>query len=102
MNRTQMIAAIAERTEVSKLDVKYILDTFEETVISELQTGEPVVLSGFCKFARQDVAAKPRREVRNPATGEMMMAAPKKATKRAKITPLKAFKDAVVITKRRR
>jgi len=52
--------------------------------------GEQVTISGFAKFARVD---RPARMARNPATGAPVKV---KASKKAKITPLKGFKDAVM------
>jgi DNA-binding protein HU-beta len=55
--------------------------------------GEVVVISGFAKLARVD---RPARMGRNPQTGEAIRI---KASRRARITPLKAFKDAVLTGK---
>ena len=52
--------------------------------------GEPVAITGFAKFAKVERAA---RMGRNPATGEAIKI---KASKKARITPLKGFKDAVM------
>lgn len=90
MNKTQLIAAISEETEISKPVVKELLETFESVVIETCKKGEPVMLTGFVKFARVDRAA---RMGRNPATGEAIKI---KAKSVAKATPLKGFKDAVL------
>ena len=58
-------------------------------------SGDPVVISGFAKFAKIDRAA---RMGRNPATGEPIKIAAKTT---AKITALKGFKDAVLAAKPR-
>lgn len=94
MTKTELIAAIAEATELSKADVKSVLESFESTVIKSCQKGEPVNMTGFAKFARVDRAA---RMGRNPATGESIKI---KAKSVAKITPLKGFKDAVLASKK--
>jgi DNA-binding protein HU-beta len=52
--------------------------------------GEPVAITGFAKFAKVERAA---RWGRNPATGEQIRI---KASKKARITPVKAFKEAVM------
>ena len=52
--------------------------------------GEPVSIPGFAKFVKVD---RPARMGRNPATGEAIRI---KASKKARITPVKAFKDAVL------
>jgi DNA-binding protein HU-beta len=53
-----------------------------------------VAISGFAKFARVERAA---RMGRNPQTGEAIRI---KASRRVRVTPLKAFKDAVLTGKR--
>lgn len=100
MNRRELVATIAENLETDKKSTDAFLSVFIDVVTDSVAGGEPVAISGFAKFIRRDVPAKPRREVRNPATGETMWAKPKPASKAVKITPLKAFKDAVLAPKR--
>ncbi|MEX1008347.1 MAG: HU family DNA-binding protein [Acidimicrobiia bacterium] len=100
MNRRELVAALAERTDTDKRSADEGLQAFIDVVTDTVASGEPVAISGFCKFARRDVPAKPRRKGRNPATGEEIMLAPKPASRSVKITPLKAFKDAVISGKR--
>lgn len=94
MNKTQFAAALAERMEVSKADAKLFLEAFEEEVTAQVSSGEAVMLSGFVKFERKD---KPSRMGRNPATGETIKI---KAKRVVKVTPLKAFKDVVMASKK--
>jgi DNA-binding protein HU-beta len=93
MNRRDLVAALAERTETDKRTADAALQAFVDTVTETVASGEVVVISGFAKFARVDRAA---RMGRNPATGETIRI---KASRRARITPLKAFKDAVLTGK---
>ena len=93
MNRKELVAALAERTESEKKAADAFLSAFTDIVTETVSTGEPVAISGFCKFARVERAA---RMGRNPATGEAIKIA---ASKKARITPLKAFKDAVLAGK---
>lgn len=95
MNKTQLIAAVheelgGEANDWAKSEVKSCLEAFERVVVSSCQQGEPVMLTGFVKFARVD---RPARIGRNPATGESIKI---KAKSVAKVTALKAFKDAVL------
>ena len=93
MNKRELAAAIAERTGREKRDVEALLNEFVATVTDTVATGEPVVLTGFAKFIR--VQRGPRM-ARNPQTGAPVNVPAKKA---ARITPLKAFKDAVITGK---
>jgi DNA-binding protein HU-beta len=90
MNRRELVNAIAAHTGQNNKDVDAVLTGFTEVVTAVAAKGEPVVLSGFAKFVRRDA---PARMGRNPATGEAIRI---KASKKARITPLKGFKDAVM------
>lgn len=89
MNRRDLVLALAERTETDRKAAEAFLNAFVEVVTDTVSTGEPVAISGFAKFARVD---RPARMGRNPATGEQIRI---KASRKARITPLKAFKDTV-------
>jgi len=94
MNRRELVAALAERTDTDKRSADATLQALIDLVTDTVASGEPVAISGFCKFARVDRAA---RMGRNPQTGEAIRI---KASRRARITALKAFKDAVISGKR--
>ena len=63
MNKTELIAAIAERAEISKKDAEKALKAFTEAVADELVKGEKVQLVGFGTF---EVSERAAREGRNP------------------------------------
>ena len=94
MNRRDLVAALAERTDTDKRTADANLQAFIDTITDTVAGGEVVVISGFAKFARVD---RPARMGRNPQTGEAIRI---KASRRARVTPLKAFKDAVLTGKR--
>src|SRR4051794_41629104 len=94
MNRRDLVAALAERTETDKRTADSNLQAFIDTVTDTVSSGEVVAISGFAKFARVERAA---RMGRNPQTGEAIRI---KASRRVRVTPLKAFKDAVLTGKR--
>lgn len=89
MNKTELVAAIAEKTELSKKDAEKALKAFTDVVTEELKKGEKVVMVGFGTF---EVAERPAREGRNPKTGEPM---PIAASKAPKFKAGKALKDMV-------
>lgn len=89
MNKTDLIAAIAAKTELSKKDSEKALRAFEEAVTEELVKGGKVQLVGFGTF---DVTQRAAREGRNPQTGEPM---PIAASKAPRFKVGKALKDAV-------
>lgn len=89
MNKTELIAAIAEKTELSKKDAEKAVKAFTDVVSEELKKGEKIQLVGFGTFETSTRAA---REGRNPQTGKTMKIA---ACKAPKFKAGKALKDAV-------
>ncbi|MCC6338855.1 MAG: HU family DNA-binding protein [Acidimicrobiia bacterium] len=93
MNRRDLVQALMERLDSDRKTVEAHLNAFVDTITDAVAKGEAVAVSGFAKFARVERAA---RMGRNPATGEPLRI---KASRKARITPLKAFKDAVLTGK---
>ena len=89
MNKTELVAAIAENAGLSKKDSEKALAAFVSVVTDELKKGEKIQLVGFGTF---EVAERPAREGRNPRTGETMKIA---ASKAPKFKAGKALKDMV-------
>jgi DNA-binding protein HU-beta len=93
VNRKELVAEIAERAELEKKKADEVLQHVIEIITQKVSKGENVAIPGFVKFARVDRKA---RMGRNPATGETIKI---KASRKARVTPLKAFKDAVLTGK---
>lgn len=89
MNRTELVAEIAKKTELSKKDAEKALKAFTDVVEAELKKGGKVQLVGFGTF---EVSERAAREGRNPQTGAAMKI---KASKAPKFKAGKALKDAV-------
>lgn len=89
MNKTELVAAIAEQTELSKKDAEKALKAFTDIVADELKKGEKVQLVGFGTF---EVSERAAREGRNPQSGEAMTIA---ASKAPKFKAGKALKDMI-------
>ena len=89
MNKAELVAAIAEKTELSKKDAEKALKAFTDVVAEELKKGEKIQLVGFGTF---EVAERPAREGRNPLTGKAMKIP---ASKSPKFKAGKALKDTV-------
>ena len=89
MNKTELVAAMAEQAELSKKDSEKALKAFIDDVTEELKKGEKIQLVGFGTF---EVTERAAREGRNPLTGEKMQI---KASKAPKFKAGKALKDAV-------
>lgn len=89
MTKTELVAAMTEKAELSKKDAEAALKAFTETVAEELKKGEKIALVGFGTF---EISERAAREGRNPSTGEPMKIA---ASKAPKFKAGKALKDAI-------
>ena len=89
MNRTELVAAMAEKSQLSKKDAESALKAFIDVVSEEMQKGEKIQLVGFGTF---EVSERAAREGRNPKSGEVMNIP---ASKSPKFKPGKALKDKV-------
>ena len=89
MNKTELVAAMATKSGLSKKDVEKALKAFEEVVTEELQAGGKIQLTGFGTF---EVIERKERIGRNPKTNEEM---PIPASKSPKFKAEKLLKDAV-------
>ena len=89
MNKTELVAAMAEQAQISKKDAEAALKAFTDVVASELKANGKVQLVGFGTF---EVSERAAREGRNPQTGETMTIA---ASKAPKFKAGKALKDLI-------
>ena len=89
MNKSDLVAAIAEKAGMSKKDAEKAVKAFEDVVTAEVVNGGKVQLVGFGTF---DVAERAAREGRNPQTGAAM---PIPASKAPRFKAGKALKDAM-------
>ena len=92
MTKNQLIDAIAEGTQVSKGDVKAVIEQMATVGYKELNESGEFVIPGFVKMS---VVNKPATEARsgvNPFTKEPMEFAAKPASKSVKASPLKVAK----------
>ena len=95
MDRSQLVDAIAEASQLSKNDVKAVIEAMTVVGYKELNESGEFVIPGFAKIT---VVNKPATEARtgvNPFTKEPMEFAAKPASKSVKASPLKVAKDAV-------
>ena len=89
MNKTELVAAVAEQADITKKDADKAITAFTEVVAKELRNGGKIQLVGFGTF---EVSERAEREGRNPQTGETMTIA---ASKNPKFKAGKALKDLV-------
>lgn len=89
MNKAELVAAIADRTGLSKKDAEAALKAFTDVVAEELKKGEKIQLVGFGTF---EVTERAARTGRNPQSGEEMNIP---ASKAPKFKAGKALKDLI-------
>lgn len=87
MNKTDLIAKVAELTDLSKKDVTKAVDAVFDAISDALQTGDKVQLVGFGNF---EVRERQARKGRNPQTGEEIDIP---ASKMPAFKPGKSLKD---------
>ena len=78
MNKTELIAAMAEKAGLTKVDAGKALNAYVDVVKEQMAKGEKVSLVGFGTFS---VGSRPARTGRNPRTGKAIKIAAKKSAK---------------------
>ncbi|MBU0909984.1 MAG: HU family DNA-binding protein [Proteobacteria bacterium] len=89
MNKTELVSAIAESAEITKLAADRALVAFLDAVTNALQKGENVTMVGFGTFSTSERTA---RAGRNPLTGKEIQIAAKKVVK---FKPGKALAESI-------
>lgn len=89
MNKSELVDAISQKTNVSKKEADAILTAMIEEIVTAVASGSKVTLIGFGSFEPRERQA---REGRNPKTGEAMTIS---ATRVPGFSAGKSFKDKV-------
>ena len=89
MNKTELVAAIAEKADLTKTDSEKAVKAFIEAVGDALKAGDTVQLVGFGTF---EVSERPARTGHNPRTGKSIKIP---ASKAPKFKAGKALKDSL-------
>lgn len=89
MNKTELVDAVATKSELTKQDSKKAVDALFETISNTLAQEEKIQLVGFGTF---EIRERAERAGRNPQTGEEMTIP---ASKAPAFKPGKELKEAV-------
>ena len=89
MNKTEFVAAVAQKSGLSKKDAEKAVKAFVDTVSEQMVAGDKITIVGFGTF---EVSERAAREGRNPKTGEAM---PIPASRVPRFKAGKGLKDAV-------
>src|SRR6266403_2543172 len=95
LTQTQLIAAVAERSELSKAEAKRALAALDEVVLDELSNAQKVRIAGLVQLSVRVTPATKARKGRNPATGEEITIAAKPASVDVRARPLAKAKEAL-------
>ncbi len=96
-SKTEVFTNIAEKTGLTRKQVGTVFDALQEEIGKAIGKKGPGAfqIPNLCKIEAVNKPALPKREVRNPATGEMVWAAPKPASVKVKVRALKKLKEMV-------
>ncbi|MGI8714394.1 MAG: HU family DNA-binding protein [Solirubrobacteraceae bacterium] len=95
LTQTQLVAAVAERAELSKAEAKRVLGALDDIVLEELGNAQKVRVGGWVQLTVRVKPAQKKRKGRNPATGEEIDIAAKPASVDLRARPLAKAKSAL-------
>lgn len=95
LTQTQLVAAVAERADLSKADAKRALGALDDIVLEELGHTQKVRIGGLVQLTVRVKPAQKKRKGRNPATGEEIDIAAKPASVDLRARPLAKAKGAL-------
>ena len=95
--KTEVYAALAEKSELTKKQIGTVLDALSEFIKSQIGKKGPgiFVLPGLLKIKKRVRPAQGERKGRNPKTGEEMIIKAKPAKTVVRVLPLKNLKEMV-------
>ena len=95
LTQTQLVAAVAERADMSRSDAKLALGALDEIVLEELGNAQKLRIGGLVQLTVRVKPAQKKRKGRNPATGEEIEIAAKPASVDLRARPLAKAKAAL-------
>ena len=95
LTQTQLVTAVADRSELSKADAKRAITALEEIIVEEIGNAQKVRIGGLVQLTVRVKPATKARKGRNPATGEEITIAAKPASVDIRARPLAKAKEAL-------
>lgn len=95
LTQTQLVAAVAERADMSRSEARRALAALDEVVLEELGNAQKVRIGGLVQLTVRVKPAQKKRRGRNPATGEEIEIAAKPASVDVRARPLAKAKAAL-------
>ena len=95
LTQTQLVTAVADRSELSKADAKRVITALEDIILEEIGNAQKVRIGGLVQLTVRVKPATKARKGRNPATGEEITIAAKPASVDIRARPLAKAKEAL-------
>jgi nucleoid DNA-binding protein len=95
LTQTQLVAAVADRAELTRAEAKRALGALDEIVLEELGNAQKVRIGGLVQLTVRVKPAQKKRKGRNPATGEEIDIAAKPASVDLRARPLAKARNAL-------
>src|SRR6202042_3412061 len=95
LTQTQLVAAVAERADLTKADAKRALAALDDVVLGEIGNAQKVRIGGLVQLTPRVKPATKKRQGRNPATGDEITIAAKPASVDLRARPLAKAKEAL-------
>ena len=93
LTQTQLLTAVADRSELSKADAKRAITALEDIILEEIGNAQKVRIGGLVQLTVRVKPATKSRKGRNPATGEEITIAAKPASVDIRARPLAKAKE---------
>jgi DNA-binding protein HU-beta len=95
LTQTQLVAAVADKAEMTKAEAKRALTALDDVILAELGNAQKVRIGGLVQLTVRVKPAQKSRKGRNPATGEEITIAAKPASVDLRARPLAKAKGAL-------
>jgi len=95
MNKKEMIASVATSTDLTHGDVSKVLKSLTDICLSELKANGAFVLNDMVRIKVVDKPALPARQMKSPATGQMINVPAKPASKKLRVSAAKQLRDLI-------
>lgn len=93
ITKSELITTISNETDLSKTQINLVFDVLEKIVEKAIRSNKSVTIPNLCKIYVHKKAASSARQMKSPATGEMITVSAKPARKVVKVKAVKNLKD---------
>jgi nucleoid DNA-binding protein len=95
VTKSELITAIANDTDLSKTQINLVFESLEKIVEKTLRSNKSITIPNLCKIYVHKKPASSARQMRSPATGEMITVSAKPARKVVKVKAIKNLKEMI-------